>query len=142
MITETGWNSSVGHHPSDNFCCQTTAAGQAADVAALLPLLARHRRAQRLLGFYFYTWAGAEQDGTFSFNFAGLFDDVVGPTDRQAGAQRLYDRGARPRALPPGRSPRRPLLPVSGLSAHESRRRRSARTAASCLRSRSAAVAE
>ena len=78
MITETGWNSSVGHHPSDNFCCQTTEAGQAADVSALLPLLARHRRAQRLLAFYFYTWASAEQDGTFSFNFAGLFDDASG----------------------------------------------------------------
>ena len=78
MITETGWNSSVGHHPSDNFCCQTTQAGQTADVSALLPLLAHHRRAQRLLAFYFYTWAGAEQDGTFSFNFAGLFDDAFG----------------------------------------------------------------
>ena len=78
MITETGWNSSVGHHPADNFCCQTTAAGQAADVRALLPLLAADRRAQHLLGFYFYTWAGSEQDVTFSFNFAGLFDDSLG----------------------------------------------------------------
>jgi arabinogalactan endo-1,4-beta-galactosidase len=78
MITETGWNSSVGHNPSDDFCCQTTAAGQAADIRALMPILARHHIAQRLLAFYFYTWAGAEQDGTFSFNFAGLFDDALG----------------------------------------------------------------
>ncbi len=78
MITETGWNSSVGHHPADTFCCQTTAAGQAADVRALLPILARQRVAQRMLGFYFYTWASTEQDATFSFNFAGLSNDVGG----------------------------------------------------------------
>ena len=78
VITETGWNSSVGHHPSDQFCCQTTAAGQATNVAALLPLLAAHRVALHLLGFYFYTWAGAEHDGAFSFSFAGLFDDRGG----------------------------------------------------------------
>ena len=78
MLTEAGWNSSVGHRPADSFCCQTTAAGQAADVRALLPILARHRTAQRLLAFYFYTWASAERDGTFSFNFAGLFNDAGG----------------------------------------------------------------
>lgn len=79
MITEAGWNSSVGHHPADNFCCQTTAAGQAADVRALLPILARHRTAQRTLAFYLYTWATAQRDRTFSFNFAGLFRvDVTG----------------------------------------------------------------
>lgn len=72
MITETGWNSSVGHHSSDTFCCQTTVSGQAADVRVLLPILVRHHIAQRMLAFYCYTWAGAEQDGTFSFNFAGL----------------------------------------------------------------------
>jgi len=78
LVTETGWNSSNGHSPADNFCCQTNEAGQRAKVHAVLPLLAAHRTALNLLGFYFYTWAGDEHAGAPSFNFAGLFDDVNG----------------------------------------------------------------
>ncbi|MDQ2897825.1 MAG: hypothetical protein M3Y09_19695, partial [Actinomycetota bacterium] len=78
LVTETGWNSSYGHRPADNFCCQTTASGQMAKVKAELPLLAARRRSMNLLGFYFYTWAGDEYAGAPSFNFAGLFDDVNG----------------------------------------------------------------
>jgi len=78
LVTETGWNSSDGHQPADNFCCQTTESGQLSKVRAELPLLAAHRRAMNLLGFYFYTWAGDEHRGAPSFNFAGLFDDVNG----------------------------------------------------------------
>lgn len=44
----------------------------------MLPLLADHRKALKLLGFYFYTWAGDGHAGAPSFNFAGLFDDVNG----------------------------------------------------------------
>lgn len=78
LVTETGWNSSNGHHPADNFCCQTSESGQLAKVRAELPMLATHRRSMNLLGFYFYTWAGDEHQGAPSFNFAGLFDDVNG----------------------------------------------------------------
>ena len=78
MITETGWNSSVGHHPADTFCCQTTTAGQAAAVRSLLPVLGAHRAGEHLQAFYYYTWAGLDDDGGFSFDFAGLFDDHLG----------------------------------------------------------------
>ncbi len=76
LVTETGWNSSDGQRPADNYCCQTSEGGQTAKVKALMPLLAAHRKAMNLLGFYFYTWAGNEHAGAPSFNFAGLFDDV------------------------------------------------------------------
>jgi hypothetical protein len=78
LVTETGWNSSRGHRPADNFCCQTDEPGQMAKVKAELPLLAADRRSLNLLGFYFYTWAGDEHTGAPSFNFAGLFEDVNG----------------------------------------------------------------
>jgi hypothetical protein len=78
LVTETGWNSSDGRHPADNFCCQTNEAGQVAKVRAVIPMLAAHRKALNLLGFDFYTWAGDEHTGAPSFNFAGLFDDVNG----------------------------------------------------------------
>ena len=78
LVTETGWNSSDGHHPADNFCCQTSESGQVAKVKAELPLLAADRKSLNLLAFYFYTWAGNEHDGAPSFNFAGLFDDRSG----------------------------------------------------------------
>lgn len=73
LVTETGWNSSIHHHPADNYCCQTTAKGQARKLKAVLPLLAANRRALHLDGFYYYTWAGQEFGGAPSFNFAGLF---------------------------------------------------------------------
>jgi polysaccharide biosynthesis protein PslG len=75
LVTETGWNSSHGH-ASDPDCCQTSRKGQARDIAKLLPLLASHRRALHLLGFYYYTWAAHEYRHAPSFNFAGLFDQV------------------------------------------------------------------
>ena len=78
LVTETGWNSSDGHDPGDNYCCQTTEPGQTWRVRAELPMLAANRSKLGLLAFYFYTWAGDEYRGAPSFNFAGLFDDVNG----------------------------------------------------------------
>jgi Glycosyl hydrolase catalytic core len=73
VITEMGWNASVGHEPSDNFCCQSTAARQAAKVQAVLPLLAQYRTALKLQAFYYYTWASQGTNGGPSAGWAGLF---------------------------------------------------------------------
>jgi len=73
VITEMGWNSSVGHKPSDDFCCQSTAARQAAKVKAVLPLLAQNRAALKLQAFYYYTWASHGTNGGPSDNWAGIF---------------------------------------------------------------------
>ena len=73
IITEMGWNSSIGHKPSDDFCCQSTAARQAAKVAAVLPLLARYRAALKLQAFYYYTWASRGTNGGPSADWAGIF---------------------------------------------------------------------
>jgi Glycosyl hydrolase catalytic core len=73
MITEMGWNASVGHKPSDNFCCQSTEARQAAKVKAVLPLLAQYRAALKLQAFYYYTWASQGTNGGPSAGWAGLF---------------------------------------------------------------------
>jgi hypothetical protein len=78
LVTETGWNSSIPHHSSDNYCCQTTETGQVRNIEALLPLLAQARRSLNLAGFYYYTWAGQEYRGAPSFNFAGLFNYANG----------------------------------------------------------------
>jgi hypothetical protein len=94
LATETGWNSSIGRQPSDNYCCQTTRAGQVRDVNAVLPLLASHRQRLHLLGFYFYTWATQESTGAPSFNFAGLFDYTAGGRFLQKPAFNAFSRGA------------------------------------------------
>jgi Cellulase (glycosyl hydrolase family 5) len=73
VITEMGWNSSVGHKPSDNFCCQSTEARQAVKVAEVLPLLARYRASLKLQAFYYYTWASHGTNGGPSANWAGIF---------------------------------------------------------------------
>jgi hypothetical protein len=75
LATEVSWPSSLGQMPkADLFGFETTASGQAAKLRTLLPLLARHRAALGLLGFYYYTWLGYEYTGdTTSFDYAGLF---------------------------------------------------------------------
>jgi hypothetical protein len=73
VITEMGWNSSIGHKPSDDFCCQSTAARQAAKVKSVLPLLAQNRAALKLQAFYYYTWASHGTNGGPSANWAGIF---------------------------------------------------------------------
>jgi hypothetical protein len=76
VITEAGWQSAQGQDPGDDYCCQTTAKGQASRIAAVLPLLGSNRKALNLIGFYFYTWVGDQFKGAPSFNFAGLFNLV------------------------------------------------------------------
>lgn len=71
LATEVSWPSAVGQTKT-NFDFDTTQAGQAKDIAALLPMLGSNRRSLRLLGFYWYTWMGLEQRGAADFSFAGL----------------------------------------------------------------------
>ena len=71
LATELSWPSSVGqgqvHYDFD-----TTPAGQARNLATLLPLLNRNRTALGLAGFDWYTWIGDESRGASDFNFSGL----------------------------------------------------------------------
>jgi Glycosyl hydrolase catalytic core len=73
VVTEMGWNSSIGHRPADTDCCQSTAARQAAKVKQVLPLLAANRAALKLQAFYYYTWASHGLDGGPSDDWAGIF---------------------------------------------------------------------
>jgi hypothetical protein len=71
IAAETGWPSSL-NQTTHRFDFETTQAGQAKNVRALLPLLAANRRALGLISFYWYTWMGDEYPGAYSFNFSGL----------------------------------------------------------------------
>ncbi|HUZ83868.1 MAG TPA: hypothetical protein VMU66_04185 [Gaiellales bacterium] len=71
LATEVSWPSALGH-VSSGFDFDTTQAGQARNLATLLPMLGAQRRALGLTGFYWYTWIGAEQAGAQPFDYAGL----------------------------------------------------------------------
>jgi hypothetical protein len=72
LDTEISWPSSLGK-ALEHFDWDTTEAGQARDVAAVMPLLARNRNALRLRAFYYYTWMGEEPASSFNdFTYAGL----------------------------------------------------------------------
>jgi hypothetical protein len=71
LASEIGWPSSLGKAKLYGF--ETNEAGQASRLAALMPLLASHRRALGLLGFDYYTWLSDEHPGVGSFGYAGLF---------------------------------------------------------------------
>jgi hypothetical protein len=71
VATEVGWPATVGRMES-HFGFETTNAGQAARIRALLPLLARHRRRLGLSAFFLYTWLGSDVPGGTGFQFAGL----------------------------------------------------------------------
>jgi hypothetical protein len=74
VADEVSWPSSLGRtRHNDGYDFATTQRGQARNIAALLPMLARDRRQLGLLGFDYYDWAGAEQRGGPVFDFAGLF---------------------------------------------------------------------
>jgi hypothetical protein len=71
---EVSWPSSLGktfHNVGLDFA--TTEAGQARDIAAVLPLLADARKRLGLRSFYYYTWAGYERHNAAAFDFSGLF---------------------------------------------------------------------
>jgi hypothetical protein len=74
VADEISWPSSMdkGEDPS-HLDIVTTQAGQAKDVAAILPLLAKDRKSLNLVGFAYYTWAGADDPGGNLFDFAGLY---------------------------------------------------------------------
>jgi hypothetical protein len=69
--TEVSWPSAQGM-TNQHFDFNTTPAGQARDIAAVLPLIGADRVALRLIGFYYYTWIGVEKRHAGAFSFAGL----------------------------------------------------------------------
>ncbi|MFL5863657.1 MAG: hypothetical protein ACJ780_23270 [Solirubrobacteraceae bacterium] len=71
VATEVSWPSAKGH-THDTFDFVTTRAGQAHDIATLLPLIGQQRLALHLIGFYWYTWMGEETPTATAFNFSGL----------------------------------------------------------------------
>lgn len=73
IADEISWPSSRGKTPHNNgFDFATTEAGQARNIATVLPLLARDRRALHLSAFYYYSWIGNERHNAQAFEFAGL----------------------------------------------------------------------
>ena len=65
IADEISWPSSLGKTPHNNgFDFATTEAGQARNIATLLPLLGRDRRSLNLAGFYYYTWVGRRTAAT------------------------------------------------------------------------------
>jgi hypothetical protein len=71
LATEVSWPSAQGKS-RQKFDFDTTEAGQARNLAALLPMIGRSYKRLRLAGFYYYTWMGDEGDRSLAFNFAGL----------------------------------------------------------------------
>ena len=79
LATEITWPSSEGKAPPQ-FGVSTTEAGQAARLAAVVPLLMANRSKLGLTGFYWYTWMGDEtpRPHPYGFDFAGLLKYVSG----------------------------------------------------------------
>jgi hypothetical protein len=71
VATEFSWPSARGKSPQ-HFDFNTTEAGQARNIATLLPLLGQQRRSLGLIGFDYYTWMGEEDENRLAFNFGGL----------------------------------------------------------------------
>jgi hypothetical protein len=71
MATEVSWPSAQGKS-RDRFDFDTTEAGQARNIAAVMPMLAVQRAQLRLMAFYIYTWVGAEAKRSEAFQYAGL----------------------------------------------------------------------
>lgn len=71
LATELSWPSALGQ-TTVHYDFDTTEAGQARNIATLLPLIGRDRVALRLAGFDYYTWLGQDAPGNADFEFAGL----------------------------------------------------------------------
>ncbi|HWE07820.1 MAG TPA: hypothetical protein VG325_00615 [Solirubrobacteraceae bacterium] len=71
LATEVSWPSAVGS-TAVHYDFDTTQAGQARNLATLLPLIGKQRQALGLAGFYYYTWMGDETRDNPEFDFAGL----------------------------------------------------------------------
>ncbi len=77
LATELSWPSALGQS-TGSYDFDTTQAGQAKDIAALLPLIGADRTSLNLVGFEYYTWMSAEAKGDLPFAFAGLLADEDG----------------------------------------------------------------
>ena len=86
LADEISWPSSLGKTVHDTgYDFATTEAGQARNVAAVLPLLAADRVKLGLIGVYYYTWATQEVPNGLAFDFAGLLrEDGTGFTAKPA----------------------------------------------------------
>ena len=74
IADEISWPSSVGKTDHDTgYDFASTESGQARKIQKVLPLLVANRARLRLLGFYYYDWAGLERKNELAFDFAGLF---------------------------------------------------------------------
>jgi len=72
LATEISWTSAQGH-TSQHLDFNTTPAGQARDIAQLLPMIGQVRTSFHLAGFYWYTWIANETPPQrYPFNYAGL----------------------------------------------------------------------
>ncbi len=71
IATELSWPSARGQ-TNTQYDWDTTPAGQARNISALLPMLGADRTQLGLAGFYYYTWMGAEAHDAPDFSFAGL----------------------------------------------------------------------
>jgi len=71
IASEVSFPSALGRS-SQNFGFETTEAGQARNLRALIPLLAGARNRLHLMAFYHYNWIGREHRHDKSFSFAGL----------------------------------------------------------------------
>jgi hypothetical protein len=72
FYTELSWPSALGQSRR-HFDWDTTQAGQARNIASVLPMLAAARASLELSGFYYYTWMDDGLKGAYDdFDFAGL----------------------------------------------------------------------
>jgi hypothetical protein len=82
ILTELNWPAALHRTPFDAGF-ETTEAGQARNLAAVLQLLARYRREVGLISFYYYTWVTDGVPGGDPFQFAGLLERHHGRLVRQ-----------------------------------------------------------
>jgi hypothetical protein len=95
VADEISWPSAQGEgeNPS-GLDIVTTAAGEATNVTAVLPLLATNRRALNLVGFDYYNWAGPDDPGGNLFDFAGLYHYAGGGTFTAKPAADAFQKAA------------------------------------------------
>jgi polysaccharide biosynthesis protein PslG len=94
LYTEMSWPSAQGQS-LEHFDWDTTEAGQARRITAVLPMLAAHRKPLRLGAFFYYTWMTEEFQGAFDdFNFAGLVSYSPNGQVRDKPALAAYERAA------------------------------------------------
>jgi hypothetical protein len=77
LATELSFPSAVGRSDG-SYDFDTTQAGQARDIAALLPMLGAEYRSLNIVGFDYYTWMSAEANHAPPFDFAGLLAEEGG----------------------------------------------------------------